>query len=135
MTKIWTRDAVLELLQRSDDAVKKAIRQLAARADELGAEDVGFITDIARKLPLYRDNMTPRQLGRARKILPAYADQLLEEIEAKGGVVDRAAKSLNREAADSLADHLAMKAAFAAHEAQQEAAAMESKMRSRWGIF
>jgi hypothetical protein len=134
--KTWTAGDVADLLTRSDDAVKRAIRQLSARAAELAAEDVEFITDIARKLPRYNNNMTPRQLGKARRVLPRYLRQLLEEIEKRGSPVDYGPKSLNREVADSsIAEHIAMKQMAAAAEAEQEAKAMEAKLRSKWGMF
>lgn len=102
-SKVWTREAVVALLLSSKAAVVRAIKQLHARqtADEqqtrttkerngrgFNANDAPFLSDIAKKLPRYNDNMTPRQLAKARRMLPKYARQLLEIIQENGGVVD-----------------------------------------------
>jgi hypothetical protein len=102
--QVWTREAVLDLLDRSDKAVVQALKTLAARqtTDELetkttkirngrgfNARDAALLTDIASKLPRYNDHMTPRQLLLVRGRIRKYVGQLLEEIELKGGVVER----------------------------------------------
>ena len=101
--KIWTRADIQQLLARNDEAVKRAIVNLYQRqtASEqahketrvqngvgFNARDAEFLTDIAQKLPRYNNNMTPKQLAVARKMLPKYWKQLLEVIEEKGGQVD-----------------------------------------------
>lgn len=97
--KIWTKESVIQLLNTSDRAVKEAIKALHARQTESEREgkatylangvgfnrnDAPFLSDIARKLPYYNDNMTPRQLARARQMLPKYWRQLLEIAAEKG---------------------------------------------------
>ena len=98
--KIWDKAAVVELLETNDRAVVKAIKGLYARqtASEqsrqttiehngrgFNSRDAGFLSDIARKLPRYNDNMTRRQLAASRKMLRKYWRQLLEMIEEQGG--------------------------------------------------
>ena len=102
--KVWTRDGVLDLLARSDTAVVRALQTLYARqtADErqdkatrvrngrgFNARDAAVLTDIAQKLPRYDNRMTERQLALVRGRIVKYAGQLLDEIEAKGGLVAR----------------------------------------------
>lgn len=102
--KIWTRESVLELLDRNDKAVVQALKTLAARqtSDELeskttkirngrgfNARDAAVLTDIAAKLPRYGDHLTQRQLVLVRGRIRKYVGQLLEEIELKGGIVER----------------------------------------------
>lgn len=110
MSKVYTKDDVLHLLQHSDKAVVKAIKALYARqtSDEqsegqtrhhngrgFNGRDAEFFTSIAKALPRYNDNMTWKQLRRARAQLRKYWRQLLEEIEEKGGVVDYKATGLS----------------------------------------
>jgi hypothetical protein len=104
--KVWTREMVLNLLARSDTAVVRALQTLYARqtADEqqdkttrvrngrgFNARDAAVLTDIAQKLPRYDNRMTERQLALVRGRIRKYAGQLLDEVEAKGGLVDRRA--------------------------------------------
>jgi len=101
--KVWTKDDVLALLDTNKAAVVKALEALYARqtADEratlttrvhngrgFNSKDATFLSDVARKLPLYNRNITDRQLARVRPMLRKYWRQLLEEIEEKGGQVD-----------------------------------------------
>lgn len=124
--KIWTPPLVLSLLATDDQAVVRAIKGLAARQTDaeraigatkesngrgFNAHDAPFLTDIARKLPLYNDRMTPKQLFRARQMLRKYTRQLLEIIQERGGLVEFAkpakretAKAPIRETASSLPD-------------------------------
>jgi hypothetical protein len=95
--RVWTKEDVLELLnaegEKGKRAVAKAIIALYARqtADEQSTKltsvsngrgfnkiDAPFLTDIAKKLPLYSMNLTPRQLTTARKMLRKYGRQLAE---------------------------------------------------------
>ena len=99
MTDVWTRERVCHLLATDDRAVVRAIKQLYARQTagerEVGAtterngrgfnaRDAEFLTSVAQALPRWRDQMTPKQLAVARKMLPKYWRQLLGEIAAKG---------------------------------------------------
>lgn len=101
--RIWDRDAVVDLISRNDEALKRALVTLYNRQTPVEQEalqttehngrgfngrDAGFLSDIARKLPRYGNRMTARQTVAVRKALPKYWRQLLEEIESKGGLVD-----------------------------------------------
>lgn len=112
--RVWDRDQVVALLNTSKKAVVNAIKQLYARqtADEqaskmtrvsngrgFNAKDAPFLSDIAKKLPRYNDNMTDRQLFVARKKLTKYWRQLLEVIEENGGQVSYTVKAPKREKA------------------------------------
>lgn len=112
--KVWDRDAVVDLLQSSDVALARAILTLYERqtpnerADSktvvsngrgFNAKDAAFLSSIARALPKYGNRMTYNQARVARKMVPKYWRQLLEEIEDGGGVVSYGASSLKREAA------------------------------------
>lgn len=92
-TQIWDKESIQALLRSSDEAVKKAILALYAlqTADEKASRnakvlngagfnkhDAPFLSDIARKLPLYSMNMTPRQMSRARPMVMKYWRQLAE---------------------------------------------------------
>jgi len=118
--KVWDKDAIIQLLDTNDQAVAKAILTLFARQTEdeqsdettrvrngrgFNANDAPFLTSIAKALPRWRNHMTDRQLAKARPMLRKYWRQLLEEIEANGGLVvydapparpRELAKSLNR---------------------------------------
>ncbi|CAO3459620.1 hypothetical protein [Azospirillum argentinense] len=100
--KTWDKETIVQLLLTSDKAVVRAIKVLYARqtaaeqsagdtlernARGFNSADAAFLTSVARALPRYNDHMTPRQLWRARRLLPKYWRQLLEETAAKGGVV------------------------------------------------
>ena len=112
--KIWTRDDIVALLETSNKAVVRAIKQLYARqtSDEqstkttrvangrgFNAKDAPFLSDIARKLPRYNDQMTPKQTAVARKMLKKYWRQLLEVIEENGGQVSYSASKRRSEPA------------------------------------
>lgn len=99
--KVWNKEAIVELLNTNDRAVVRAIKVLYARqtADEQSAEhtkhrngvgfngpDAAFLSSIAKALPRYNDRMTVRQIAKARRMLPKYWRQLLEEIESRQGV-------------------------------------------------
>lgn len=101
--KVWTAPLVLQLLEDSDRAVVNAIKGLYARQTEdeqsssatrvsngrgFNSNDAPFLSDIAKKLPRYKDHMTDRQLATARRMLRKYSRQLLEIIQEKGGVVE-----------------------------------------------
>ena len=101
--KVWTKESVIALLDSNNKAVVAAIkglnaRQTAAERAEgtakvqngrgFNKQDAPFLGDIARKLPLYNDHMTERQLYVARKKIRKYWRQLLEMIEEKGGQVE-----------------------------------------------
>lgn len=109
---VWTRESVLELLDRNDKAVVQALKTLAARqtSDELeskttkirngrgfNARDAAVLTDIAAKLPRYGDHLTQRQLVLVRGRIRKYVGQLLEEIELKGGIIERKPQLTARE--------------------------------------
>jgi hypothetical protein len=96
--KVWNKEAIVELLMTNDRAVVRAIKVLYARqtADEQRAEqtkhvngvgfngpDAAFLSSIAKALPRYNDRMTPKQIAKARKMLPKYHRQLLEEIQSR----------------------------------------------------
>ncbi|SER27602.1 hypothetical protein SAMN05216548_11465 [Faunimonas pinastri] len=100
-SKVWTAQDILDLLQRSDKAVARAIGQLCARgATFVDKADADFLTSVAQALPRYRDHMTPRQLARARRILPNYVQQLLGIMAEGGKAVDEGPISRNSEIAD-----------------------------------
>ena len=84
-----TTETILELLDHSDLAVKRAIKALAPEGFD--GPDAGFLADIFRKLPLYQDHMTQPQYRRARKALPGYVDRLLAIANASMGEVAQAA--------------------------------------------
>lgn len=101
--KVWNRESVVSLLDRSDKAVVAALKTLLARQTNeerqagitkesngrgFNARDAAILTDIAEKLPRYGDRLTERQLLLVRGRIRKYAGQLLEEIELKGGIVD-----------------------------------------------
>ncbi|TXN08941.1 hypothetical protein FV222_00275 [Methylobacterium sp. WL103] len=70
-----TQEAILGLIETRYEAVKRAIKALAGEGFQDGP-DAGFLADIARKLPLYDDRMTPPQYRRARRALVGYLDRL-----------------------------------------------------------
>ena len=84
-----TTDTILALLDRSDAAVKRAIKALAPAGFD--GPDAGFLADIFRKLPLYDDRMTGPQYRRARKALPGYVDRLLAIANGSMGEVAQVA--------------------------------------------
>lgn len=107
-TRVWTRESVLDLLENNDRAVVSALKVLYSRqtTDEqqigatkesngrgFNARDAAVLTDIAQKLPRYNDRMTHRQILLVRGRLRKYVGQLLEEIELKGGMVDKRVQS------------------------------------------
>lgn len=90
-TKVWDKESIQDLLRRSDVAVKRAILALYALQTEdekinkdakvrngvgFTKHDAPFLSDIARKLPLYNMSMTPRQMARARPMVMKYWRQL-----------------------------------------------------------
>lgn len=100
--KVWDRDEVLALLERSNEATGRALYGLFERqtADEratnstkvhngrgFNGRDAEFLSSIAKKLPDYEYKLTERQLPHVRRKLRKYTRQLLEIIEAKGGKV------------------------------------------------
>lgn len=104
---VWDKARVQNLIATNKGAVVRAIKVLYARqtADEqsigetrvqngrgFNSRDANFLTSIAKALPRYNDNMTDKQLRAARKMLPKYWRQLLEEIEEKGGQVNYGVK-------------------------------------------
>lgn len=99
---IWTKERIQLLLDRNDDAVKKALLTIFARQTSaeqaqnatvernsrgFNSRDADFLSDIAKKLPLYGMRMTPRQMTHVRRQIKKYWSQLLEEIALKGGSV------------------------------------------------
>jgi hypothetical protein len=153
--KVWRKDDVLELLARTDATGKKAvvnaIKGLYARQTEdersdkttrvsngrgFNAKDARFLSDIAQKLPRYRDNMTDRQLYVARKMLRKYWRQLLEIIQEKGGVVEFP----NSRTADIVAESQEDEGPEAEVIAEQvipnePVASISGTAQARWGIF
>jgi hypothetical protein len=109
--KVWDRDAVIHLINTSKPALAKALWAIYQRqtTDEqrdqttrvangrgFNSRDAQFLSDVARKLPLYDFNLTDRQMAKVRPMMRKYWRQLLEEIAAKGG---RVAMSPKREMA------------------------------------
>lgn len=114
--KVWDRDEIVTLLQKSDETLARAVLVLYARqtADEkcksttvehngrgFNAKDAGFLSSIARALPRYGNRLTYKQAVIVRKMVPKYWRQLLEEIELKGGRVSYGTKSLKSDVAKS----------------------------------
>ncbi|MCK1543366.1 hypothetical protein IVB12_15730 [Bradyrhizobium sp. 179] len=113
--KVWDRDAVIHLINTSKPALAKALWTIYQRqtADEqrtqttnvrnkrgFNSNDAQFLSDVARKLPLYDFNLTDRQMAKVRPMMRKYWRQLLEEIERKGGAVVKSpkrAKAIGRE--------------------------------------
>lgn len=106
--KVWTKDSVQHLITTNDKALARAVLQLYARqtAAEVASQqtrehngrgfnsnDAPFLSDIARKLPMYGNRMTERQAARVRNMMRKYWRQLLEVIEENGGAVDYKAKA------------------------------------------
>jgi hypothetical protein len=100
--KVWDKDAVQHLIATNNAALAKALwniyqRQTASEQSALttlnrngvgfNSNDAKFLSDVARRLPAYEFNMTPRQIARVRPMMRKYWRQLLEEIAAKGGAV------------------------------------------------
>lgn len=86
MTKVWTKEAIIDLLATSDEAVIRALKSIVNR--KLVHEPIDWVlVDIHSKLPRYNDHMTPRQYQLVRNRLKNYWKELLEEIELKGGQV------------------------------------------------
>jgi hypothetical protein len=98
----WNKERVQLLLDRNDAAVAKAVLTIFARQTSaeqaqnqtvehngvgFSGRDAEFLSDIAKKLPLYNMRMTPRQMTSVRRSIKKYWRQLLQEIEAKGGSV------------------------------------------------
>ena len=109
-----TKDGIINQIRTDDRATVWALKRLLARqtTDEIATKttrerngrgfngrDAQFLTDVAQKLPRYKDRMTPRQLGAVRKMLPKYWRQLLEEVELKGRPVEWPDKSVSGEEA------------------------------------
>lgn len=115
--KVWDKAAIQALLDRNDDAVAKAVLTIFARqtaAEQASRQtiehngvgfsgtDAEFLSDIAKKLPLYNNRMTPRQIAKVRPKMKKYWRQLLQEVETKGGkVCYKVAKSTKGEIANS----------------------------------
>lgn len=72
-----TAQTIALLIERNDEAVKRAIVRLVNEGVGEGP-DWPFLLDIARKLPLYDNRMTPPQYRRARRALVAYAERLAD---------------------------------------------------------
>jgi hypothetical protein len=102
IAKVWDKDAVQHLISTNNAALAKALwniyqRQTASEQSALttlnrngvgfNSNDAKFLSDIARRLPAYNFNMTPRQIAKVRPMMRKYWRQLLEEIAAKGGAV------------------------------------------------
>jgi hypothetical protein len=100
--KTWTREAIHDLLDRSDEAVMRALMTVYARQTDservalttsvvngvgFNQRDARVLSDIARKVPHY-GRMTAKQTALVRGRIKKYWRQLLAEIEAKGGAVD-----------------------------------------------
>jgi len=109
MRKVWDKQAVIELLERNNVAVVRAILALYERQteDEKAAKetkqhngrgfnsiDANFLSDIAVKLPKYDYKMTERQLKTARKMLRKYAGQLVQIIQEKAGATVQVAPAV-----------------------------------------
>lgn len=119
--KVWTKQDVIDLLDRSDKAVARAIMVIFSRQTDseraqgetvehngvgFTAFDAPFLTSLAERLPQYGNRMTERQLVVARKKIRKYWRQLLEEIESRGKPVSyKVTKSRNREIATSDTPH------------------------------
>lgn len=80
-----TQETILSLIERSDLAVKRAIKALAPAGFD--GPDAEFLADIFAKLPRYDDRMTPPQYRRARKALKGYVERLLAIANASMGEV------------------------------------------------
>jgi hypothetical protein len=95
-TKIWDRERVLTLIERSNEATGKALWSLYERqtASEQAANatrdrngrgfngrDAEFLSSIAKRLPQYDFKLTERQLPPVRRALRKYAGQLLQIIQ------------------------------------------------------
>jgi hypothetical protein len=123
-SKVWDKGAVQALIATNNKALAKALWNIYQRqtSDEQSrletthrngrgftGHDARFLSDIAKRLPTYSFNMTPRQVAKVRPMMCKYWRQLLEEIEAKGGQVDyrQGAKSPNSDIADDGEDDLA----------------------------
>ncbi|AMB48325.1 hypothetical protein [Methylobacterium sp. AMS5] len=85
-----TSETILALLERNDEAVKRAIKRLAGEGFGDGP-DAGFLADINAKLPLYDDRMTPPQYRRARKALAGYVERLVEAANGRKGEAQKPA--------------------------------------------
>ena len=92
-TKRWTEQEIVDLLARNDAAVERAIIVLYRRqtSDEqvsqttrehnargFSAFDAKFMSSLAEWI-LKGRNLSDRQLAAARKVLPKYRKQLVEE--------------------------------------------------------
>jgi hypothetical protein len=100
--KVWDQAAVQHLIATNDAALAKALWNIYQRqtASEKSAEntqcrnkvgfnshDAAFLSSVAAKLPRWNFHMTGPQIRRVRPMMKKYWRQLLDEIEAKGGVV------------------------------------------------
>jgi len=101
--KIWDKDEVLALIERSNEATGRALWCLYERQTDdeqasnttrdnngvgFNGRDAEFLSSIAKRLPNYGFKLTERQLPHVRRKLRKYTRQLLEVIEAKGGKVN-----------------------------------------------
>jgi hypothetical protein len=100
--KVWDRDMVIALIERSNEATGRALYSLFERQTEseqaanattdhngvgFNGRDAEFLSSIAKRLPNYGYTLTERQLPHVRRKLRKYSRQLLEIIQAKGGTV------------------------------------------------
>jgi hypothetical protein len=117
--KIWTQDEILANLTTSKAWVVRAIKQLYPTGAFKDGPDGEFFTSVYHALPRYNDNMTGRQLVRARKNLHAYVDRL-----------EAIANSRLNEAAKSLEPDDEFQAA-----AEAAAAGQSQYAHELWGMF
>lgn len=101
--KVWDKDAILELLDESPNAVARALmviydNQTADEKSEAATRhyngigftgsDAEWLTDIAKKWLIWRRWASDRQLAVVRKAIRKYHRQLLEHIlETQPGAV------------------------------------------------
>lgn len=78
-----TEGNIRTLIATKDLAVARAILALHERPNTFTAEDKEFLSSVAEALPRWNNHMTPRQLARARKLLPKYVPVLVEIANAR----------------------------------------------------
>jgi hypothetical protein len=106
---VWNKESIQALLLKSPEACARALTLLLARqtaSEQVTQEtrdrnnrgftafDAPVLTDIAKRLPKYRNHLTPNQFNMVRHRLKKYWRQILEEIPVEKQRISEKAQRL-----------------------------------------
>ena len=146
-TLVWDRDAIFDLLDNNDKAVARAILALYKRQttseqsvgytkehNSVGftAFDAPFLSSLAESLPKYHNNLTVRQLAKARPMMKKYWKQLLDIAEENGATVKKTISKTNTKKMIAMIDDKANVIGVAPVESET---VIEKTAEYEWGSF